>query len=181
VTQFICKPILEAHIFSEMSTCFLASRKGVLVREKSLCWLGTDVHADKDASKERHLRICVAVIAVDLAKNGMLGLGLALLWLGFEFVLRGWRLPGIPGCVMVYIASWQDFQRAAEDLYAKSPNKVSCLPCFCPKFDPSFTRTRSPQTRYCVKWKSSEGKLVLKITDDTTVSTRPNRTCQSMR
>jgi len=27
----------------------------------------------------------------------------------------------------------------------------------------------SMQTRYCVKWKSSEGKLVLKITDNTTV------------
>ncbi|KAF8840651.1 signal recognition particle, SRP9/SRP14 subunit [Paxillus ammoniavirescens] len=47
---------------------------------------------------------------------------------------------------MVYIASWQEYQEAAENLYAKSPNK----------------------TRYCVKWKSSEGKLVLKITDDTT-------------
>ncbi|KAA1466911.1 signal recognition particle, SRP9/SRP14 subunit [Dentipellis sp. KUC8613] len=47
---------------------------------------------------------------------------------------------------MVYIASWQEYQDAAEALYAKSPNK----------------------TRYCVKWKSSEGKLVLKITDDTT-------------
>ncbi|KIK17148.1 hypothetical protein PISMIDRAFT_685619, partial [Pisolithus microcarpus 441] len=47
---------------------------------------------------------------------------------------------------MVYIASWQEYQEAAEILYAKSPNK----------------------TRYCVKWRSSEGKLVLKITDDTT-------------
>ena len=27
------------------------------------------------------------------------------------------------------------------------------------------------QTRYCVKWKSAEAKLVLKITDNTTVST----------
>ncbi|KIM53347.1 hypothetical protein SCLCIDRAFT_139178 [Scleroderma citrinum Foug A] len=47
---------------------------------------------------------------------------------------------------MVYIASWQEYQEAAENLYAKSPNKA----------------------RYCVKWRSSEGKLVLKITDDTT-------------
>ncbi|KAI0050232.1 signal recognition particle, SRP9/SRP14 subunit [Auriscalpium vulgare] len=47
---------------------------------------------------------------------------------------------------MVYINSWQDYQEAAEALYSKSPDK----------------------TRYCVKWKSSEGKLVLKITDDTT-------------
>ncbi|KAF8657826.1 hypothetical protein AX14_007825 [Amanita brunnescens Koide BX004] len=47
---------------------------------------------------------------------------------------------------MVYIHAWQEFQDAAEALYAKSPTKA----------------------RYCVKWKSSEGKLVLKITDDTT-------------
>jgi len=47
---------------------------------------------------------------------------------------------------MVYISSWQDYQEAAEALYIKSPN----------------------DTRYCVKWKSSEGKLVLKITDNVT-------------
>jgi len=47
---------------------------------------------------------------------------------------------------MVYISSWQDYQEAAEALYTKSPNDA----------------------RYCVKWKSSEGKLVLKITDNTT-------------
>ncbi|KAJ7278885.1 signal recognition particle, SRP9/SRP14 subunit [Mycena rebaudengoi] len=47
---------------------------------------------------------------------------------------------------MVYIHAWQEYQDAAEALYTKSPTK----------------------TRYCVKWKSSEGKLVLKITDDTT-------------
>jgi len=47
---------------------------------------------------------------------------------------------------MVYISSWQEYQEAAEALYAKSPE----------------------QARYCVKWKASEGKLVLKITDDTT-------------
>ncbi|THH06306.1 hypothetical protein EW145_g4176 [Phellinidium pouzarii] len=47
---------------------------------------------------------------------------------------------------MVFISSWQEYQEAAEALYAKAPNKA----------------------RYCVKWKASEGKLVLKITDDTT-------------
>ncbi|KAI0790175.1 signal recognition particle, SRP9/SRP14 subunit [Irpex lacteus] len=47
---------------------------------------------------------------------------------------------------MVYISSWQDFQEAAEGLYEKSPNNA----------------------RYSVKWRGSEGKLVLKITDDTT-------------
>jgi len=50
---------------------------------------------------------------------------------------------------MVYIASWQEYQEAAETLYAKSPRR----------------------TRYCVKWKTSPehgGQLVLKITDDVT-------------
>jgi len=47
---------------------------------------------------------------------------------------------------MVYIHSWAEYQRQAEELYLKSPNKA----------------------RYCVKWKPSEGKLVLKITDDAT-------------
>ncbi|KAF5325865.1 hypothetical protein D9611_000540 [Ephemerocybe angulata] len=47
---------------------------------------------------------------------------------------------------MVYVHSWQDFQDAAEALYDRDPLK----------------------TRYCVKWKAGEGKLVLKITNDTT-------------
>ncbi|TEB20988.1 signal recognition particle, SRP9/SRP14 subunit [Coprinellus micaceus] len=47
---------------------------------------------------------------------------------------------------MVYIHSWQEFQEAAEALYERDPNK----------------------TRYCVKWRASEGKLVLKITNDVT-------------
>ncbi|KAI9507796.1 hypothetical protein F5148DRAFT_1201718 [Russula earlei] len=51
---------------------------------------------------------------------------------------------------MVYISSWQQYQEAAENLYANSPRK----------------------TRYSVKWRSSEGKLVLKITDDVTALNR---------
>ncbi|CDO69968.1 hypothetical protein BN946_scf184836.g42 [Trametes cinnabarina] len=50
---------------------------------------------------------------------------------------------------MVYISSWQEYQEAAEALYEKSPDT----------------------TRYCVKWRHSpdgQGKLVLKITDNTT-------------
>ncbi|TRM58257.1 signal recognition particle, SRP9/SRP14 subunit [Schizophyllum amplum] len=46
---------------------------------------------------------------------------------------------------MVYIHAWQDYQDAAEALYAKSPN-----------------------ARYVVKYKHNEGQLVLKITDDKT-------------
>ncbi|KAH9964206.1 signal recognition particle, SRP9/SRP14 subunit [Russula dissimulans] len=47
---------------------------------------------------------------------------------------------------MVYISSWQQYQEAAENLYLNSPRK----------------------TRYSVKWRSLEGKLVLKITDNVT-------------
>ncbi|RSH95022.1 hypothetical protein EHS25_000107 [Saitozyma podzolica] len=47
---------------------------------------------------------------------------------------------------MVYIKTWTDFETAASDLYAKSPNKV----------------------RYGVKFRPSTGLLVLKVTDDTT-------------
>ncbi|KDQ54678.1 hypothetical protein JAAARDRAFT_104259, partial [Jaapia argillacea MUCL 33604] len=47
---------------------------------------------------------------------------------------------------MVYISDWHEFQEAAEGLYTKSPKT----------------------TRYCVKWRAIGGKLVLKITDNTT-------------
>ncbi|KIY45255.1 signal recognition particle, SRP9/SRP14 subunit, partial [Fistulina hepatica ATCC 64428] len=47
---------------------------------------------------------------------------------------------------MVYIHSWRDFEVAAEALYDKSPST----------------------TRYVVKFKANEGKLVLKITDNIT-------------
>ncbi|CEL56661.1 Signal recognition particle 9 kDa protein OS=Arabidopsis thaliana GN=SRP9 PE=3 SV=1 [Rhizoctonia solani AG-1 IB] len=47
---------------------------------------------------------------------------------------------------MVYIASWNEFQEAAEALYTKSPTRA----------------------RYVVKWKPALGVLVLKITDDET-------------
>ncbi|KAI0724804.1 signal recognition particle, SRP9/SRP14 subunit [Fomitopsis betulina] len=47
---------------------------------------------------------------------------------------------------MVYLSSWQDYQEAAEALYEKSPET----------------------TRYCVKWRAADAKLVLKITDNTT-------------
>ncbi|EEB89632.1 hypothetical protein MPER_12249 [Moniliophthora perniciosa FA553] len=45
---------------------------------------------------------------------------------------------------MVYFQSWHEFQDAAEALYKNSPNK----------------------TRYVVKWRACEGRLVLKVTDD---------------
>ncbi|CCO29549.1 hypothetical protein BN14_03565 [Rhizoctonia solani AG-1 IB] len=53
---------------------------------------------------------------------------------------------------MVYIASWNEFQEAAEALYTKSPTRASLL---------GFAR-------YVVKWKPALGVLVLKITDDET-------------
>jgi signal recognition particle subunit SRP9 len=65
---------------------------------------------------------------------------------------------------MVYITSWQEYQEAAENLYAKAPNKVRLFRIYLHRM-----RLIDTQARYCVKWRSSEGKLVLKITDDTTV------------
>jgi len=95
---------------------------------------------------------------------------------------------------MVYINSWQKYQEAAENLYANSLRKV-WHPLRSFFFSPSvpvlpglikvgrarakrkrnvnendsFRLTDYWKTRYSVKWKSSEGKLVLKITDDVTV------------
>ncbi|KAF8935847.1 signal recognition particle, SRP9/SRP14 subunit [Dissophora ornata] len=47
---------------------------------------------------------------------------------------------------MVNIHQWDEFQRAAEELYMMSPNT----------------------TRYVAKYRHTEGKLVLKVTDDRT-------------
>ncbi|KAF9359310.1 hypothetical protein BGX34_008446 [Mortierella sp. NVP85] len=47
---------------------------------------------------------------------------------------------------MVNILQWDEFQRAAEELYLLSPNN----------------------TRYVAKYRHVEGKLVLKVTDDRT-------------
>ncbi|KAF9157737.1 hypothetical protein DFQ27_007792 [Actinomortierella ambigua] len=47
---------------------------------------------------------------------------------------------------MVNITNWDEFQRAAEELYSLSPNN----------------------TRYVAKYRHTEGKLVLKVTDDRT-------------
>jgi len=46
----------------------------------------------------------------------------------------------------MYLSNWQEFQEAAENLYEKSPRTA----------------------RYCVKWRGAEGRLVLKISDNTT-------------
>ncbi|KAL6053115.1 Signal recognition particle protein [Balamuthia mandrillaris] len=47
---------------------------------------------------------------------------------------------------MVYISSWDSFYEAAEALYTKEPTR----------------------TRYVIKYRHNEGKLVLKVTDDNT-------------
>ncbi|KAF9286117.1 hypothetical protein BGZ68_003195 [Mortierella alpina] len=51
---------------------------------------------------------------------------------------------------MVNIHQWDEFQKAAEELYSLSPSR----------------------TRYVAKYRHVEGKLVLKVTDDRTVRTR---------
>jgi len=45
---------------------------------------------------------------------------------------------------MVYFKNWEEFQEAAEKLYQQNPSK----------------------TRYTSKYRHSDGKLVLKVTDD---------------
>ncbi|KZT58201.1 signal recognition particle, SRP9/SRP14 subunit [Calocera cornea HHB12733] len=47
---------------------------------------------------------------------------------------------------MVYITSWPEYAKRAEELYAAVPTK----------------------TRYVVKWRADKNELVLKITDDVT-------------
>merc|ERR1711865_975566 len=47
---------------------------------------------------------------------------------------------------MVYIEGWNDFLGAAHQLYLSAPTR----------------------TRYCVKYRNSEGRLVLKVPDDST-------------
>lgn len=69
---------------------------------------------------------------------------------------------------MVYIHSWQEYQDAAEALYETSPNKVCDCRARLPAQGFNLSNANS-QTRYCVKWRAAEGKLVLKITDDTRV------------
>lgn len=93
---------------------------------------------------------------------------------------RRWtlNLSRSPNAQMVYIASWQQFQEAAENLYEKSPNSVSFIPALPSSVVLINDRT---QTRYCIKWKSSEAMLVLKVTDNTTVSPLPSLFAFSLR
>lgn len=69
---------------------------------------------------------------------------------------------------MVYIHSWHEFEDAAEELYKNSPDKVS----WNQNWRFFNVIPKKIQARYCVKWKSSEGKLVLKVTDNTSVSSK---------
>ena len=57
--------------------------------------------------------------------------------------------------------------RKPQKIFMKNPQIPSVQPSPHLPSSPADART---QTRYCVKWKSSEAKLVLKITDNTTVS-----------
>ena len=69
----------------------------------------------------------------------------------------------------MYIKTWDEFQAAAEALYAKNPVKVRYQCSNRTIYNCRLTPRRIWQTRYCVKWRSVEGKLVLKVTDDSTV------------
>jgi hypothetical protein len=81
------------------------------------------------------------------------------------------RSSEVHRATMVYISSWQQYQEAAENLYASSPRKVRVRRISPHRHDANEQLVTDywEKTRYSVKWKSSEGKLVLKITDDVTV------------
>lgn len=89
---------------------------------------------------------------------------------------------------MTYVESWAEFQEGAQRIYIANPGAVRQRP---PKAPTGTKRPRVAllmlllllsaehvqncclQTRYSVKYRHTDGKLVLKVTDDTTVS----RTC----
>ena len=58
--------------------------------------------------------------------------------------------------------------RKLQKIFTKNPQIPSVQPSLPHHRRPSLADTTT-QTRYCVKWKSSEARLVLKITDNTTV------------
>jgi signal recognition particle subunit SRP9 len=87
---------------------------------------------------------------------------------------------------MVYVDSWDEFVERSVQLFRADPNAVrrrrpipSPLPrvvlllSVCPILPNLFVRV-SLQTRYVMKYRHCEGKLVLKVTDDREVLPCPS-------
>jgi signal recognition particle subunit SRP9 len=77
---------------------------------------------------------------------------------------------------MVYVDSWDEFVERSVQLFRADPNAVRRRNPRSPALSPRFVEcARSNlsclcacalQTRYVVKYRHCEGKLVLKVTDD---------------
>jgi hypothetical protein len=98
----------------------------------------------------------------------------------------------------MFVDSWDDFMEASKALYAEDPVHVSCFPALVADVFSQTTPLGGPrrwltrrssrwtvkshplaadsslfarrQTRYNIKYRTSEGQLVLKVTDDRAVS-----------
>lgn len=71
---------------------------------------------------------------------------------------------------MVYIDDWNDFAARAEALMLAQPLKVWARFFFFSSFVSSPDAHTAPiQTRYVLKYRASDAKLVLKVTDDVVV------------
>jgi hypothetical protein len=68
---------------------------------------------------------------------------------------------------MVYIQNWDEFQESVEKLYHANPAKVQT--------EPHVQFLTRVQTRYSCKYRHADGKLVLKVTDDSVVSVAKNQ------
>ena len=73
------------------------------------------------------------------------------------------RLLSMLACTFIHGRSIKRQQRR----FMLNLQKMCVLSCLA--INHTVSTSFAFQTRYCVKWKSSEGKLVLKITDNTTV------------
>jgi len=89
---------------------------------------------------------------------------------------------------MVYIEEWNKYQEAVEELYLNSPKvvkyftfmiissnflrKIYLFPfwnIYTYMFTIKYNNSLRKKTRYVTSWRHSEGKLILKVTDDFTV------------
>ena len=78
---------------------------------------------------------------------------------------------------MTFIKSWEDFERAAEKLYLANPMKVSRILLVSIHLFDTVVKISFEilfydfflQVRYTMKYRHSDGALILKFTDDAVV------------
>ena len=80
---------------------------------------------------------------------------------------------------MTFIKNWEDFERSAEKLYLANPMKVTISAHGARKEQIINKISSAPklpvwsQVRYTMKYRHSQGALILKFTDDAVVGTQP--------